>query len=263
MTYLLFSSLLACGPKVAPVASPSEATLPTGIALVDASIEAIGGAAALAAIENAILTYAVLIPAQGIEGRIVVRYLAPNQMEIHQNFPSLSDGTHGTDGTRGWATDNMMGPRLMEGVELQTSLRDASLTWMSDFETFYPEPGVVTRIEEDGQPMWMLEVTSTWGTPDSFAFDATTGLMFNMATRAETPMGPIPVTMVFRDYQEMSGLLLAVEQSIFMASIEMKKTLLSFEINLENFAPITMPDDVKALLESMEAAEAAGAAEGD
>ncbi len=259
MTILLFSFLLACGPKVAPEAAPAEATAPTGIELVDASIEAMGGEAALAAIENAILTYAVLIPAQGIEGKSVVRFLAPNQMEIHQSFPSLSDGTHGTDGTRGWATDNMMGPRLMEGVELQTTLRDASLTWMSEFETFYPEPGVVTRIDEDGQPMWKLEVTSAWGTPDSFVFDATTGLMFNMATRAETPMGPIPVTLVFRDYQEMSGLLLALEQSIFMASIEMQKTLLSFEINLDAFAPITMPEDVKALLESMEGTgEAAG-----
>jgi hypothetical protein len=76
-------------------------------------------------------------------------------------------------------------------------------------------------------------------------------------------MGPIPVTLVFRNYQEMSGLLLAMEQSIFMASIEMQKTLLSFEINLDDFAPIVMPEDVKALLESMEAAEAAEAAEGD
>jgi hypothetical protein len=254
MSLLLLSFFLACGPKVAPEAAPAEAELPSGVELVDASIEAIGGAAALAAIENAILTYAVLIPAQGIEGKIVVRYLAPNQMEIHQSFPSLSDGTHGTDGTLGWATDNMMGPRLMEGVELQTTLRDASLTWMSEFETFYPDPGVVTRTEQDGQPLWKLEVTSAWGTPDSFMFDATTGRLFNMATRAETPMGPIPVTMVFRDYQEMSGLLLAVEQSIFMASIEMQKTLLSFEINLDDFAPITMPEDVKALLESMEGA---------
>jgi hypothetical protein len=255
MSLLLLSLFLACGPKVAPEAAPAEATLPTGVELVDASIEAIGGATALAAIENAILTYAVLIPAQGIEGKIVVRYLAPNQMEIHQSFPSLSDGTHGTDGTLGWTTDNMMGPRLMEGVELQTTLRDASLTWMSEFETFYPEPGVVTRKGDDDHPLWMLEVTSAWGTPDSFVFDANTGLLFNMATRAETPMGPIPVTMVFRDYQEMSGLLLAVEQSIFMASIEMKKTLLSFEINLDDFAPITMPEDVKALLESMEGAK--------
>ena len=260
MNFLLVSSLLACGPKVAPEAAPAEATLPTGVELVDAAIEAMGGAAALAAIENAVLTYAVLIPAQGIEGKIIVRYLAPNQMEIHQSFPSLSDGTHGTDGTRGWATDNMMGPRLMEGVELQTTLRDASLTWMSEFETFYPEPGVVTRVDVDSPPLWMLEATSAWGTPDSFTFDANTGLMFNMATRAETPMGAIPVTLVFRNYQEMSGLLLAIDQSIFMASIEMQKTLLSFEINLDDFAPITMPEDVKALLESMGGAEEA---EGD
>ncbi len=252
MTFLLFSSLFACGPKVGPAAAPSEAATPSGIELVDASIEAIGGADALAAIENAILTYTVLIPAQGIEGKIVVRYLAPNQMEIHQSFPSLSDGTHGTDGTFGWATDNMMGPRLMEGVELQTTLRDASLTWMSEFETFYPEPGVVRRVENEDRALWKLEATSAWGTPDSFAFDANTGLMFNMATRAETPMGPIPVTLEFRNYQEMSGLQLALDQSIFMASIEMQKTLVSFETNLPDFAPITMPEDVKALLESRE-----------
>ncbi len=251
MTRLLAIFLGVAATGCAPKTPPHTAELtevPSVDSIVEKAIQATGGRSRLEAIENAKISYSVLIPQQGIKGTLVVHHNAPNQMMAHQEFPGLAIVNQGYDGTIGWATDNLMGPRLLEGVELETTRRDADLYWLVDFAKYYPEATVTGRTEFAGAPAWQVHARSTWDREDEFFFHTETGLQMGAHTLTETPMGSMPMEIRFENYEERHGLVLATRQVVVTGPVEMITELVEFEINVESLPPIVVPEDIKALL---------------
>jgi len=246
---LLGMAATGCASKTPPSPSkPVEA--PSVESIVEKAIEATGGRSKLEAIENARISYSVSIPQQGIQGTLVVHHNAPNQMMAQQEFPGLAVVNQGYDGTTGWATDNLMGPRLLAGVELETTRRDADLYWLMDFEKYYPEAKVTSRTEFTGEPAWEVLARSTWEREDRFFFHTETGLQLGAATLTETPMGSMPMEIRFEQYEERQGLVLATRQVVVTGPVEMITELVEFELNRAETPEIRMPEDVRMLLES-------------
>ncbi|MEE2750831.1 MAG: hypothetical protein VX519_05330 [Myxococcota bacterium] len=246
---LMGMTATGCAAKTPPnTTEPTEA--PTVAAIVEHAIEATGGRARLEAIENARISYSVSIPQQGIEGTLLVHHSAPNQMMAQQEFPGLAVVNQGYDGTHGWATDNLMGPRLLGGVELETTRRDAHLYWLMDFDTYYPEATVAERTDFAGEPAWKVQAQSAWDREDEFFFHTKTGLQLGAITLTETPMGSMPMEIRFENYEDRDGLVLATRQVVVTGPVEMITELVEFEINAESFPTIEVPEDVQALLEA-------------
>jgi len=238
-----------CATKPPPNTAAS-AKVPTVESIVERAIEATGGRASLEAIENAKISYSVSIPQQGIEGTLLVHHNAPNQMMAQQEFPGLAVVNQGYDGTNGWATDNLMGPRVLEGVELETTRRDAHLYWLMDFDSYYPEATVTGKTDFAGEPAWKVHAQSTWDRTDDFFFHTETGLQLGAHTLTETPMGSMPMEIRFENYEKREGLVLATRQVVVTGPVEMITELVEFELNAEDPPEIRVPEDVQVLLEA-------------
>ena len=249
--FVIFIGMAAtgCATKTPPHTAEA-AEVPTVESIVEQAIEATGGRTKLKAIANAKISYSVSIPQQGIEGSLLVHHNAPNQMMAQQEFPGLAIVNQGYDGTHGWATDNLMGPRLLEGVELETTRRDAHLYWLMDFAKYYPEATVTGKTEFAGEPAWQVHAQSAWDREDEFFFHTETGLQLGAHTLTETPMGSMPMEIRFENYEDRQGLVLATRQVVVTGPVEMITELVEFELNAETFPAITIPEDVRALLET-------------
>lgn len=147
-----------------------QARLPDAAEIIDRYVEARGGRDAILAPASVRTRGVISMPAIGAEGSMEV-LSRDGRMAMTMTIPGMGDMQTGFDGEVGWAMDGMMGPRLLEGGELDgirdmanplAELRDASLFAVRE---------TVERREMGGEPCWLVRlewptVILGWTEPD-------------------------------------------------------------------------------------------------
>ena len=240
-------AFVAFGPD-APIASASrQEALPPARDIVARHIKAIGGEAALAAVNSMRIRGRLEIKSQNIVGELEVLTARPAKQLYRVTVPNIGRIENGYDGVIGWAVSPAAGPELLAGRQLVEAADDA---W---FDSPLHAPGHVrelttmARADFDGKPSYKVHVVYASGSERIEYFDANTGLLIGEESSRATPQGVVQSVSVVRDYKKFGQLLQATMLIQRALGFEQVLTLTSCEYNVVPANAFEPPAEVKAL----------------
>jgi hypothetical protein len=257
---LLSLSLVACAPKTAELTSAEETeALPSAVSLFERNLQVSGTKESLVGLENLQIRSVMRIPAAGIEGEINVQFQTPNLLLVSQSVPGIGAGTVGFDGQTAWSSDNMVGPRIIEGKEREEFLMDSQIDSDVEFAHWYPEMKTIGLVEFNGVPTYQVEATTRFDRTDTKYFDPESGLILGESYAVESPLGPMNMVVRFDEWVKMEGILMPRLTQIETGPITMETEILSVEKNQEIAEGLfALPPEIQELLdESKEEADSA------
>jgi hypothetical protein len=214
-------------------------SLPTGRAIIDRYVQAIGGRDAVMRNSSIRYTGNFEMPAAGMKGNLTVVQAAPNKMAMTVELPGLGQMVSGYDGTVGWSINPMQGPRVLEGKELEQLREDAGPAAMLRSPDRIRSAETVELTTMGGQSCYKVRITYHSGRESFDCYSPETGLLVGMTQTQESPMGAVQVTTLFDDWKAFGGLKTATKMRQQMLGQEQILTIDRLEFN--------RPDDAKAV----------------
>lgn len=227
---------------------PGAGAAPTAEQLYEANLRATGGARAIAAHEN-LRTEGTFVLAGGVmRGRIATVAVAPDQIQVTMDLGPLGKASMGYDGTVGWSVDQMTGPRLLSGRELEfiaeTAQFDGAVHWRDRFL----EPKVAGTAQLDGQTVWKVEARDRRGGPITTYHRVSDGLVVGLDHLTVTSGGDVPSQGRFSDFRTVGGVVVAHQVVEIMGPMRLETRLEKVEYDVPGLA-VTMPPEVAELVQ--------------
>ncbi len=227
----------------------SEDAAPTAAAILDGFVEATGGEAAYAKLNNRVGKVKIDLAAQGIAFTMTVYHARPDKMYSVAESEAIGKIESGSDGDVVWESNLMTGSQIKEGEErafiLRSSALDSVVRWRDHFkEVEYA--GLETIAEK---PCHKIVLTPEEGKPETRYYDQETHLLVKTEFTLVLPMGPIPMEIYASDYRSVDGILMPYHARIITMGMERTATTESIEHNVELPADIfDLPEEIQALV---------------
>ena len=199
---LTLVALATCAPAVA------AGDAPTAEQVLDGYVEASGGKAAYARIENRVTRGKLEIAGQNIEMRLTVWAARPNKTYLTLDSEVTGQVERGTVGDLAWENSAMLGPQIKEGQEKADLLREALFDRWPAWREVYSSVDYAGVENVKDRPAHKIVATPVSGKPQTLYFDQANKLLVRMDLTVENPMGSIPVRSYYGDYRTVDGLLL-------------------------------------------------------
>jgi len=223
--------------------------LPSAESLLDRFAQVTGGKQAYESRKTEFTRGTMEAAAQGLKGT-VTRYMDANRnyyssLEI-AGIGKVETGVH--DGVA-WERSDILGPRIMEGVERAQALREATLNATYRWRDLYPKAETTGTEAVNGEECYLVVLTPLEGNPETLYLSKQSGLGVKLVTVATTQAGNLPVEVLLSGYKAFDGLTVATKTVQRAAGQELILTIETVQAN----APIPagrfdFPADVQALL---------------
>ncbi len=209
--------------------------------------DAIGGEAAIRSHTTRTVRAVFEIPAQNMRGDLTMLAAAPDRMLMTISLPDLGDIRTGFDGRVGWSIDPAIGPKLLDGRELD------ELRHSADFYDDLHDPAAFTsivllgRAPFAGEECYEVRLVRPSGFELTKYFSVQTGLLVGVRTNTATQMGSIPVTTFFGDYREFGGVLFPMVTRMKIMGLEQVITVQSVDFGAIDPKTFELPPSIAAL----------------
>jgi len=248
MTPLLFAALLFA--QDLPKGDLPKASLPSGDAVIARYIEATGGKAAYDKVHNSVSTGRMMMPAQGINGKITMYEAEPGKNYTSVDIPGIGLVEDGTDGTVAWEKSALQGARIKTGDEKAFAIRTAdSQSKYINLKKYYKSVETIDMDQIDGKPCYKVVQTPAEGKPETAYYEKDSGLLVKETGAMASPMGEIPFETEIGDYRQEGPLLVPHKMSQSFVGQKMlivvDSTKFNTEIPKDRF---DLPAEVKALI---------------
>ena len=232
----------------APVALADEA-LPTAREVIDRFVEVTGAADVFGRHESMQTSGTFALPAQGMEGKLMIQAKAPNLMLLRIELAGFGEVLQGYDGTVGWAMDPASGPSLAEGDAL-AQLKDQA----NFYSTLYRDEDLqsltlVGKEEFAGSDAYRITAVSVNGAETTLFFSVESGLLVGTDSVQHTPMGEISVRSLVSDYKEFEGALVPTRTEQTMMGMQQVITIDAVSFEPIDEAAFALPEAVAGLVE--------------
>jgi zinc protease len=229
--------------------APAVDGLPDVATIIAHYVEAAGGEELLRSITSSHATGSLSIASQGMTGELEVFAAAPNKLLVRTTIAGMGDSVTGFNGEIGWSVDSMMGPRLLQGKELD-QIRD-----QADFYSDLYDPATfsvmeVLGMEEfGGTSCYTVRLIRLSGTESYQFFEVDSGLIRGVRNTQESIMGSIAVTTSLSEYREFGGPLVpTLMVQDFGVGQTAEITLQSVEYNSVLTETFDLPVEISALV---------------
>ena len=233
---------------VAARPAAQQAPLPTAREVVDRGIEAAGGVAAFKKIQSMRGRGTWTATAQQMTGDVELYAARPNKAVLRVTIAGLGKIEEGFDGKVAWSIDPVTGPSVLKGQELVQRAEDA---W---FDAALHEPSqvksitIVGRDTFDGRAAYRLKVLMASGNERTEYYDVETRLQIGHEAVHDTPMGKIPGTAMFRNYQSYGAVKLPSKIVERALGFEHEITFTSYEFDTVPASAFELPAVIKAMI---------------
>lgn len=243
-------AVTACGPKKAPVAvaAPAPAALPAAADLLTRALELNGGASALQAHKTLICHGVLTMAAQGMSAPVSVYQAAPAFLYSRAEMGGVGTLEEGVVDGIAWANDPLMGPRLKEGAERATALRQSDFYFSADVASHFTSVETVGTGTLDGHPVYEVRMTPAEGAPETWLFDVRTGQAVGSRSVNSSPMGEIPITTVFSEFRTIGGVSVPMRTEIRTGVANTVLTFNEVVWDAAEFREPALPEGVAALI---------------
>ncbi|MBA3538380.1 MAG: hypothetical protein H0T79_02020 [Deltaproteobacteria bacterium] len=203
----MLGALAGCwaAPAIQAVAPPHAASgdLATAEAVLEASLVAQGGRAALGRIVSSRSTGSLITP-NGVIAKLTIQSATPRSVLTTIEVPGLQTIRQGVSGDIVWETSGL-GPRILTGSERAQQLREAAVGADADWKTLYTQTtleGVVAHAR--GHAYKIVQITPE-GDRQTRYFAHEQQRVVGEEMIAASRLGTIPVVTTFSDYRAVAG----------------------------------------------------------
>jgi hypothetical protein len=200
-------SASALGQAPAPAPAPAKApaaALPSAEELLAKELIARGGKEAFEAVKQMTSTSTMEFVGLGLKGTTVSRMIDAGKVVTTVTLEGLGAISTGYDGTVGWSVDPTMGPRLLEGKELEQLRMDSSLARQTSIASLFEKATVVGETTWADKPAYEIELTSKDRSATIF-LDKASSLITGMKMSMDTIRGSVPAKTTVLEFREFDG----------------------------------------------------------
>jgi hypothetical protein len=243
------ASAQAASPAANQPAAQSE-KLPSGAAVLDKYVDAIGGAAAFQSLKSRVVTATMEIPSVGVTLGVTVYAAAPDRnYTVAESEATGKVETGSSDGVA-WEISPQRGAILKTGSERDDALRDAQFDRMAHWKESTKSAECLSVAMIDGKPAYKVLVTPKSGSAQTYYFDRGTGLIAQVDSVAESTAGRLTIIARPSDYRKVDGILMAFSNRVTIVEIGQDRVLTVKTV--AHNAPIpadtfSLPAEIKAL----------------
>lgn len=227
---------------------PAPTALPAVRDIISKYIEATGGSLAFKSISSMRAKGVFTITGQQMSGELEMMAARPNKLLTRITITGIGPVEEGYDGKVGWSIDPFRGPALITGRGLEERADEAWFDAPLHGSDLVKEMTVIGKEEFDGRPAYRVKVVSVRGTEQFELFDEKTGLQAGVEATRETPLGIIPTTTMFRDYQRFGQLTFPSKVVQRIMGQEQIFTFALYEFNSVLPSVFELPPAIKALI---------------
>lgn len=242
----------APSPTAAPVAAPVAPVaavvppLPEGRAILRQFVDACGGAASFAKADNVALEGTLSMAAQGVSGTLAIYQKRPNMVLAITELSGIRMA-EGFDGTTGWASDPIQGPRILDGPELE-QIKNAGggleVFGYADADTYFTVARTLERTTFQEKDAFKVALETQGGEKMTGYFDPATSLQLGMEATLNSPMGAVPVTVAFSDWKTFSGVKIPTTMTQIVMGMTVLTTIESMKFNVPDLPSFSPPAEV-------------------
>ena len=248
-----FSAAMPAGLRAQAAATPAQpaaqpaAPLPAAEEILKRYRTAIGGEAAIKKHTSRVIAGSFEIIAQKMKGNLTITAAAPDRLHLTISLPAVGDLERGYDGHIGWSLDQSIGPRLLEGKELDELKHSADFYDDLHDPKSYSSVTVVGQNVFEGAECYEVKLVRTTGFEYTEFFNLKTGLLAGMKMNATSQMGTIPVVQVVSDYKSFGGVLTPTVTRQQMMGLESEMTITSITFDPVDPKAFDLPPAIAAL----------------
>jgi hypothetical protein len=221
--------------------------LPPAATLVAKHAAAVGGPAYLNA-KSIVTKGAMTMPSAGINATFLMTQLSPNLMQMVTTIPGMGEVQVGFDGTNGWSSDPMQGPRLLTGAELDQMKDDADRRANLRSAELFSSMETVKDTTMNSERCYLVKLTWKSGRQTTDCYSAATGLVVGSFSTQKTSMGEVPVVTTFSDYKKFGGVTVPTKTVLEVMGQQQILTIASVEFGDGAGVSISPPPAVAALI---------------
>jgi len=208
------------------------ADLPAGEEVMEKSVEALGGEAALSRHHNRLTKGKMSI--SGVEMDITIYTAEPNLLYTLFESPMVGTMESGCNGEVAWDLSVMQGASVKEGAELEKALFGAAFNAELYWRDRYTSIDVQAEEEVDGTACYRVVLSPTVGDTVTAYVDTETWLTVKTETVSNSSMGSISVVTDLSDYREIDGVKVPFGMNlVLMGAQEMTTVTDSVAFNVE------------------------------
>lgn len=200
MKLKLIAAVLLCA--AASYAQQAPAQAPTVEQIINKSIDALGGRAALASLTSVVMTGTTEVVAYNSSGDTTTYAQSPDKFATLTDFEGYGTVGHGYDGKIGWRADPQQGNTDLTGSQLSNARLEAEFEGILHWNDLYPKSEVTGTDKVEGRDCWVVKMTPAEGGPVTRYFDTQTYLLDKFVTTGDTPQGPGQITVELSDYRD-------------------------------------------------------------
>jgi uncharacterized protein YdbL (DUF1318 family) len=179
--------------------------LPTVDQILDKYVSALGGKAAIQKITSRVSKGTFELEQMAGEATTEVDQKAPNKIFTDTESSMIGSYKRGFDGEKGWQDTPQTGLADVTGPQLGDMKRAADFYGDINLKELYPKMTVKGKESVNGHDAYVIAAESKDGSPETWYFDADSGLKVRNISQAEGPNGPVEVDTTIGDYREVDG----------------------------------------------------------
>ncbi len=183
-----------------------------------------------------------------MSGALEMMAARPNRLLTRITVTGIGPLEEGFDGKIGWSIDPFNGPALTIGKALTERADEAWFDGPLHGPEHVKEMSVIGREDFDGRPVYRVKVITVRGTEQIEFFEVESGLQAGIEATRETPMGNMPTTTVFRDFQRFGQLTFPSKVVQRLLGQEQTVTFSAYEFDNVPASTFDLPAVIKALI---------------
>lgn len=212
-------------------AAPAEAPLPAADEVLTRSIEALGGRAAIEAVESSYTKAKMEVKSQGVSVQLEI-WTKGNDSYMVSEMPGVGTSQVWKKGDEVWSKDPIYGLRKLEGKEAAQARWSTDPLLAANWKQYFEKAETVARTKDGEREIYEVKLSSQNGDELVLLFDAATGLPTGQAYKQETPMGALSVRVKVDDYRDVQGVKVAFRSTTDMQLASAVQTIEKYEVNV-------------------------------
>jgi hypothetical protein len=205
-------------------AAPANKPRFTAEQIIDRSIEATGGRAAMGKLVSTYAKGTMEFTAQEVHGVMEFYAKAPNKQLAIMNLESVGEVRQGFDGQVAWGQDPTGQIIEISGAPLDDMKRRAVFNPALKWRELYSKAELQGEDTVGGRKAYIIRLTAADGTLITRYYDIETFLLLREKGSHETPQGVMDITADFSDYRDIGGVKapFSIRQSLAAGEIVIK-----------------------------------------
>ncbi len=212
-------------------AAADTADLPAASDVLAKSIDAIGGRAAIEAIQSTYTEATTEIKAQGMTVTTKI-WTKGDSFYVESDLPGVGMTQVWKKGDDIWSKDPIQGMRKLEGKEADQARWSTDPLLAARWNQYFDEAKTVARSTEGDQELLEVELTKGDQTLTLF-FDATSYMPAGQKFVQQTQMGSMPIRVMLTDYREIAGVKVPFTSTSDMNVMTAVQQTDKYEVNVE------------------------------